>query len=129
MAGRVGASGWKSLSWTQKMVYSSAVVNGCVVGFVWLKRQFKMADKEAQEMKEMQSYTAEMDVGNWSESSRFRCFFAAQRYHMFGSKGPEDEKEPEVQKMLEVMEQCRQELYRKLPSETPAMRPLHMPPQ
>uniref|UniRef100_A0A6U8U6M7 Uncharacterized protein n=1 Tax=Zooxanthella nutricula TaxID=1333877 RepID=A0A6U8U6M7_9DINO len=122
-------AGWRALSWTQKMIYSSAMLNVCVVGFVWLKRQLKMADKEARELQELQAFTAEMDMGNWSEGNRFRCFFAAQRYQMLGTQGPEEEKAPEVQKLLEVMAQCRAELYRKLPVETPAMRPLHLPPQ
>merc|ERR1719440_1289806 len=65
----------------------------------------------------MKVLTAEMDVGNWSESNRFKCFFAAQRYHMLGSTGPEEEKSEDVQKMLKVMAQCREELYDKLPAQ------------
>mmetsp|Transcript_48985 Transcript_48985/g.98692 ORF Transcript_48985/g.98692 Transcript_48985/m.98692 type:complete len:125 (-) Transcript_48985:151-525(-) len=119
-------AGFSSLSFTQKMIYTSAVFNVCVVGFVWLKRQLKMADKESKELEDMQVLTSSMDMGNWSESNRFKCFFAAQHYHMLGTSGPEEEKGPEVQKMLDVMAQCREELYRKVPAETPAMRPLHI---
>merc|ERR1719203_2653756 len=122
------AAGWGSLSFAQKLIYSSAIFNVSVVGFVWVKRQLKMADKEAKEVEGLQDLATEMDMGNWSEANRFRCFFAAQRYHMLGTSGPEEEKSPDVLKMLDVMAQCREELYRKLPVETPAMRPLHQPP-
>merc|ERR1712194_901782 len=121
--------GWATLTWTQKMIYSSAILNVGVVGFVWVKRQMKMAEKEAKELEDVASINADMDMGSWSESNRFRCFFAAQRYHMLNTKAPEEETGSEVQKMLEVMAQCRKEIYRKLPVETPAMRPLHQPPQ
>eukprot|EP00444_Apocalathium_aciculiferum_P022572 CAMPEP_0183433740 /NCGR_PEP_ID=MMETSP0370-20130417/61584_1 /TAXON_ID=268820 /ORGANISM="Peridinium aciculiferum, Strain PAER-2" /LENGTH=163 /DNA_ID=CAMNT_0025620149 /DNA_START=56 /DNA_END=547 /DNA_ORIENTATION=+ len=124
-----GSGGWSNLSFAQKMIYSSALLNVCVIGFVWLKRQLKMSEKEAKEMEASKTFEADMDMGSWSESNQFRCFFAAQRYHMLGTASADEEKSPEVQKMLEVMAQCREELYRKLPIETPAMRPLHMPPQ
>merc|ERR550532_2056460 len=108
------------------MIYASALLNVSIVGFVWLKRQLKMADKEAKEVEDMKVLTSEMDVGNWTDSNRFRCFFAAQRYHALDTRGPEEEKPAEVQKILEVLAQCRGELYTKLPAETPAMRPLHL---
>merc|ERR1719272_1576548 len=104
-----------TLSFTQKMIYGSALLNVCVIGFVWLKRQLKMADKEVREMEDMKQFEVDMDMGNWSESNRFRCFYATQRYHMSDTAGPQEEKSPEVLKILEVMHQCREELYRKLP--------------
>eukprot|EP00929_Paragymnodinium_shiwhaense_P020394 TRINITY_DN13611_c0_g1_i1.p2 TRINITY_DN13611_c0_g1~~TRINITY_DN13611_c0_g1_i1.p2 ORF type:complete len:126 (-),score=46.60 TRINITY_DN13611_c0_g1_i1:156-533(-) len=120
---------FKGLNFSQKLVYSSAVINVCVVGFVWVRRQFKLAQQEAREKDDMQVLTAEMEMGNWSESNRFKCFFAAQRYRMQGTSGPEEEeKDDDVQKMLQVLAQCREDLYYKLPAQTPAMRPLHKPP-
>mmetsp|Transcript_87056 Transcript_87056/g.136286 ORF Transcript_87056/g.136286 Transcript_87056/m.136286 type:complete len:133 (+) Transcript_87056:87-485(+) len=123
-----GKFGFKSLPFGHKLVYISAIVNVSVLGFVWVKRQIKMSQEELRQKEDMVVLTAEMDVGNWTESNRFKCFFAAQRYHMVGSTGPEDEKSPEVQRMLEVMHQCREGLYNYIPAETPSMRPLHAPP-
>mmetsp|Transcript_55339 Transcript_55339/g.145704 ORF Transcript_55339/g.145704 Transcript_55339/m.145704 type:complete len:127 (-) Transcript_55339:225-605(-) len=117
--------GWSSLPFAQKTVYASAILNVSVVGFVWVKRQLKMADREAQEVKEMEEIQMDMDMGKWSESNKFRCFYAAQQYRMMGTAAPEEEESPEVRKLLEVMAQCREELYRKLPAETPSMQPLH----
>mmetsp|Transcript_55324 Transcript_55324/g.99630 ORF Transcript_55324/g.99630 Transcript_55324/m.99630 type:complete len:143 (-) Transcript_55324:13-441(-) len=121
--------GWKGLSFPQKLIYSSAMINVAVISFVWVKRQMKMADKEQKEMDEMAAMTKEFDAANWGANSRFRCFFAAQQYHMLNSAGPDEETGGEVQKMLEVLAQCREDLYRKIPKDTPAMMPLHMAPQ
>eukprot|EP00405_Crypthecodinium_cohnii_P011719 CAMPEP_0206426354 /NCGR_PEP_ID=MMETSP0324_2-20121206/4327_1 /ASSEMBLY_ACC=CAM_ASM_000836 /TAXON_ID=2866 /ORGANISM="Crypthecodinium cohnii, Strain Seligo" /LENGTH=165 /DNA_ID=CAMNT_0053891291 /DNA_START=171 /DNA_END=668 /DNA_ORIENTATION=- len=118
------ASGWKSLSFSQKTVYGGALLNILVVAFVWLKRQLKMADREAKELEETKSLESDMDMGNWNQDNKFRCFFAAQRYHMLAPETAEEELSPEVQKLVSVMSQCREELYRKLPDDLPAMRPI-----
>mmetsp|Transcript_16300 Transcript_16300/g.35705 ORF Transcript_16300/g.35705 Transcript_16300/m.35705 type:complete len:124 (-) Transcript_16300:65-436(-) len=115
------ASGFRSLSIPHKLVYSSAVINITVVSLAWLKRQIKTAESEKKEVEDAESVLAEMDTGTWSETNRFRCFFAAQRYRMFGSQGPEDEQSAEIQKMLSVIKQCREDLYDLIPPETPAM--------
>lgn len=123
-----GRSGFKNLSLSQKVIYVSVIINVGVCGFVWLKRQLKMSEKEAREMDEMKAMTEAIDATSLSDSSnKFRCFFAAQHYHMLGTSSPEEEKSPEIQKILEVLAQCREDLYRRMPDETPAMRPLHAP--
>merc|ERR1712039_221338 len=118
---RAPRSGFKNLTGTQKVIYVSAV------GFVWLKRQIKMSEKEFKEVEEMKAMTEAAPADLMENSSKFRCFFAAQQYHMLGSTSPEEEKAPEVQRMLEVLAQCKEDLYHKLPAETPCMRPLHSP--
>eukprot|EP00930_Biecheleria_cincta_P104830 TRINITY_DN9725_c0_g3_i1.p1 TRINITY_DN9725_c0_g3~~TRINITY_DN9725_c0_g3_i1.p1 ORF type:complete len:137 (+),score=31.16 TRINITY_DN9725_c0_g3_i1:67-477(+) len=120
MAGK--ATGWRGLSFPQKLIYSSAMVNLAVISFVWVKRQMKMADKEQREAEELAHSIAEVSAESWSANSKFRCFFAAQQYHMLNSSGPEEETSPEAQKMLEVLAQCREDLYKKMPVDSPAMR-------
>ncbi|CAJ1348848.1 unnamed protein product [Effrenium voratum] len=122
MAGR--ARNWQQLTFPQKLVYTSAVLNFAVLSFVWVKRQMRMADKEQKEVEELQATMAEVSADNWSANSRFRCFFAAQQYYMLNSAGPEEETAPEAKKMLDVLAQCREDLYRKIPKETPASRPV-----
>ncbi|CAK9033886.1 unnamed protein product [Durusdinium trenchii] len=124
MAGR--ARNWRSLSFSQKVIYTSAVVNTAVLSFVWVKRQMKMADKEQKEVEELQATIAEVSADNWSANSRYRCFFAAQQYYLLNSSGPEEETAPEAKKMLDVLAQCREELYLKIPKDTPASRPIQL---
>eukprot|EP00747_Dinoflagellata_sp_TGD_P186379 gnl/TRDRNA2_/TRDRNA2_43375_c0_seq1.p2 gnl/TRDRNA2_/TRDRNA2_43375_c0~~gnl/TRDRNA2_/TRDRNA2_43375_c0_seq1.p2 ORF type:complete len:135 (+),score=34.32 gnl/TRDRNA2_/TRDRNA2_43375_c0_seq1:80-484(+) len=129
MSRRLGG-GFKNLTLPQKLIYSSAVFNVSVVGFIWLKRQMKLADREEEERTALQELTAGMEgTEAWTETNKFRCFWAAQRYHQYGAAGPEEEKDPEVQKLLAVMSKCREDLYELIPTDTPATRPLHSPPQ
>eukprot|EP00931_Biecheleriopsis_adriatica_P001079 TRINITY_DN101289_c0_g1_i1.p1 TRINITY_DN101289_c0_g1~~TRINITY_DN101289_c0_g1_i1.p1 ORF type:complete len:138 (+),score=38.32 TRINITY_DN101289_c0_g1_i1:79-492(+) len=128
MSGPARTQGWKGLTFAQKLIYSSAMFNVAVIGFAWVKRQMKMADKEAKEVEELQASMAEVTAENWSANSRFRCYFAAQQYHVLNSSGPEEETSREVQKMLEILAQCREDLYRKIPKVTPAMQSLQNAP-
>merc|ERR1712187_134520 len=119
------AGGFAGLSFPQKLVYSSAVINVTVIGFVWLRRQFKMAHQELKEHEELRVLKGEMDEGEFGESNRFRCFFAAQRYNMMNTTGPEEETSQEVQVLLKVLAQCREDLYEKISSNTLASLPIN----
>jgi len=56
------------------------------------------------------------------QSSQFRCFFAARRYRAMNTSGPQDEAEDtDVQQVLKVLEQCKEDVYLTLPPSTPAM--------
>jgi len=111
------------------MVYGSAVLNVSILGFVWISRQMKMAEKEEQERQKMEASLGKLDDDRLLSSNKFRCFFAAQQYHMMLTETPTEANNPGFHKLLDVLAQCQQELYRGLPAETPAMRPLHMPSQ
>ena len=115
---------WKALNFPQKAIYASAIFNVSVLSFVWVKRQMRMADKEQKEVEELQATMAEVSADNWSANSKYRCFFAAQQYYLLNSSSPEEETVPEARKMLEVLTQCREELYPKIPKDTPASRPI-----
>eukprot|EP00933_Yihiella_yeosuensis_P001650 TRINITY_DN102769_c0_g1_i1.p1 TRINITY_DN102769_c0_g1~~TRINITY_DN102769_c0_g1_i1.p1 ORF type:complete len:141 (+),score=37.56 TRINITY_DN102769_c0_g1_i1:87-509(+) len=128
MSGGAGLRGWKGLSFPQKLIYSSAMVNLAVISFVWVKRQIKLAEKEKKEVEEMQTMANNVSAADWGATSEFRCFYAAQHYHILNSSGPEEETGKDVQKMLEVLALCREELYKKMPPETPSMKPLHIAP-
>merc|ERR1719510_1006145 len=114
---------WQTLSFPQKLIYMSAVVNTAVLSFVWVKRQMKMADKEQKEVEELEAMIAQVSADNWNANSRYRCFFAAQQYYLLNSSGPEEETVPEAKKMLNVLTQCQEDLYQKIPKDTPASRP------
>mmetsp|Transcript_37596 Transcript_37596/g.70108 ORF Transcript_37596/g.70108 Transcript_37596/m.70108 type:complete len:131 (+) Transcript_37596:72-464(+) len=128
-SGQTRAQGWKGLTFPQKLIYSSSVVNLAVLSYVWVKRQMKMADKEQKEVEEMQESMAEVASEAWSSNSRYRCYFAAQQYYLINANGPEEETGPETQKLLDVLARCREELYKKIPKDTPASRPGPMAPQ
>ncbi|CAE7251600.1 unnamed protein product [Symbiodinium sp. CCMP2592] len=83
----------------------------------------RMADKEQKEVEEMQATMAEIASESWSENSRYRCFFAAQQYYLLNANGPEEETGKGAQKLLDVLAQCREEVYKKIPKDTPASRP------
>mmetsp|Transcript_95988 Transcript_95988/g.117627 ORF Transcript_95988/g.117627 Transcript_95988/m.117627 type:complete len:131 (+) Transcript_95988:37-429(+) len=115
---------WKGLNVQQKAIYASAIFNFGVLSFVWVKRQMRMADKEQKEVEDLQATIAEVSADNWSANSKYRCFFAAQQYYLLNSSSPEEETSPEAQKMLDVLAQCREELYPKIPKDSPASRPV-----
>lgn len=108
------------------MVYSGAVINVTVIGIVWIQHQLKPFCKAVQEMEEVCTILRETGSGSWSDGSRFRCFFAAQLYQALNARRSDEETEAE---MFEVLQQCRGYMYRKLPIETPAVRPQYLPPQ
>eukprot|EP00403_Amphidinium_massartii_P012081 CAMPEP_0178424422 /NCGR_PEP_ID=MMETSP0689_2-20121128/28200_1 /TAXON_ID=160604 /ORGANISM="Amphidinium massartii, Strain CS-259" /LENGTH=107 /DNA_ID=CAMNT_0020046055 /DNA_START=8 /DNA_END=327 /DNA_ORIENTATION=+ len=102
---------WKNLSLSQKVVYSSAVVNVVAVGLVFVRRQFKLVEREQEEEKEYAETKAEIDSGDWSKTSKFRCYFAAGLYKEM-SATPTFEEElkqhtPEVKKVLDILAECK----------------------
>merc|ERR1712062_741233 len=100
--------------------------SGCMIAVIWLKRQLVMAEKETKEVENLNSMISDADMNTWGEEGNtYKCYFAVQRYHMLNTSSHEEEQSPEAKKMLEVMAQCREEIYKQLPAETPAMRPLH----
>mmetsp|Transcript_120026 Transcript_120026/g.208442 ORF Transcript_120026/g.208442 Transcript_120026/m.208442 type:complete len:135 (+) Transcript_120026:67-471(+) len=125
----VARAGFKSLPFSHKMIYISAVANVSIVGFVWTKRQIKLGQQELKEEDQMKELHQEMSAGVWSSSNRFKCFFAAQRYHLLDTAGPAEEQSADCQQVLRILDQCRDDLHGMIPAETPAMRPLHSPPQ
>mmetsp|Transcript_51245 Transcript_51245/g.94778 ORF Transcript_51245/g.94778 Transcript_51245/m.94778 type:complete len:139 (-) Transcript_51245:99-515(-) len=128
-----GRGSWRNLSWGQKLVYSSAVVNVFAVGVVLIRRQFLAAEKEEQEKKEYEETRADIESGQWGENSQFKCYFAAGLYREMSATATFEEElrqhTPEVQKVLEILDKCKLEMLEMLPAETPAMRPLHNPPK
>mmetsp|Transcript_51147 Transcript_51147/g.115236 ORF Transcript_51147/g.115236 Transcript_51147/m.115236 type:complete len:137 (+) Transcript_51147:90-500(+) len=124
-----GKGSWKNLSWSQKLVYSSAIVNVFAVGVVLIRRQFQAAEQEEREQKEYEQTQAELTSGEWGETSQFKCYFAAGLYREMSATATfEDELRqhtPEVQKVLEILDKCKAEIYEQLPAETPAMRKIN----
>eukprot|EP00746_Dinoflagellata_sp_MGD_P020745 gnl/MRDRNA2_/MRDRNA2_148361_c0_seq1.p1 gnl/MRDRNA2_/MRDRNA2_148361_c0~~gnl/MRDRNA2_/MRDRNA2_148361_c0_seq1.p1 ORF type:complete len:133 (-),score=30.15 gnl/MRDRNA2_/MRDRNA2_148361_c0_seq1:73-471(-) len=125
-AARSVANRWKELPFHQKVVYGGAVFNVVVLSFTFVKRQFKLAEKEAETQKVRTAFEQEASGPSALETSQFRCFFAARRYRSMNTSGPQDEVEDEeVMKVLKVLDQCKEDVYTHLPPTTPSMREVH----